>query len=339
MGQLASQNSKSRSLIGWGFYGTHTPSVIQRNLLEDPSWYTSYTPYQAEISQGRLEALLVYQTMVADLTGLPMSNASLLDEATAAAEALFLGYSITGKKKCFVHQGLFPQSVDVIRSTATFLGIEVIEGSSQTLLGLDPAELCAAVFQSPDKYGLLHSFQPSMEHLRGAGCLRVLGSDLLALCLANDAGSQGFNVCYGSSQRFGVPLGFGGPSAAFFAFERQLLRKVPGRVIGVSKDSHGAVAYRMALQTREQHIRREKATSNICTAQALLANIAAMYAVYHGPHGLRGIASRANEKAQRLAAELVRLGLKVKGYEQDFCHFFDTVCLEHTESHSIAAFL
>jgi len=318
LAQLAERNAPWRSFIGMGYHGTITPAVIQRNVLENPGWYTAYTPYQAEISQGRLEALLAFQQMVIDLTGLPVANASLLDEATAAAEAMRLARRAakSGASAYFVDAATHPQVIDVVRTHARWIGIDVVVGEAET--ALDAANVFGAHLQYPDTFGSIRDFAPLIDRLHAAGALAVLGTDPLALMLLRSPGALGADVAIGSAQRFGVPMGFGGPHAGYIATRDAFKRAMPGRIIGVSRDAAGRTAYRMALQTREQHIRREKATSNICTAQALLANIAAFYAIYHGPRGLERIARRANFMA-RLLASCVR--------NATHAAFFDTVCV------------
>ena len=322
---LAAQNQVWRSFIGMGYYDCITPPVIQRNILENPGWYTQYTPYQAEISQGRLEALLNYQTMVADLTGLPIANASLLDEATAAAEAMTMAHAVAPAGEAarifLVSDACHPQTIDVVRTRAEPLGIEVAVGD------VDSYDLARGVFgvlvQYPASDGAVADHRALIARAHGAGALVVMATDLLALALLVPPGELGADVAIGSAQRLGVPLGYGGPHAAFFATKEEWVRKMPGRLIGVSQDAHGHVALRMALQTREQHIRREKATSNICTAQVLLAVVASMYAVYHGPAGLRAIAARVAALTTVLARGLARLGITVK-----HASYFDTVRVE-----------
>lgn len=253
--------------------------------------YTPYTPYQGEISQGRLECLLYFQTMIAELTGLPFSNCSLLDEGTAAAEAMFMAYNIGNfkQKKFFISHNVFPQTIDVVRTRAKYMGIEIIIEDPQTFdFEQKGAELCGALFQNPDNYGLMTDFTETAQKLKKHKCTVILAQDLLALTLCKTPGEMGVDVAIGSAQRFGVPLGYGGPSAAFFATTDEHKRKIPGRIIGVSQDVHKNKVYRMAMQTREQHIRREKATSNICTSQALLANVSVLYGIYHGPKVLIG---------------------------------------------------
>ena len=302
--ELAAKNAHWRSFIGQGYYGCITPAVIQRNVIENPGWYTAYTPYQAEISQGRLEALLVFQQMVIDLTGLAVANASLLDEATAAAEAMTLMRRSTAHpaQAFFIDFACHPQVIAVVRTRARWLGIELIVGDARR--DLDPARVFGVHLQYPDTFGRVEDPRPVIERVHAAQGLVSLGCDLLALMLVESPGALGADVALGSSQRFGVPPGFGGPHAAFMATRDEFKRAMPGRIIGVSRDAAGRTAYRMALQTREQHIRREKATSNICTAQALLANVAAFYAVWHGPEGLARIARRVNLLARLLAASV-----------------------------------
>ncbi|WP_225027641.1 aminomethyl-transferring glycine dehydrogenase [Xinfangfangia pollutisoli] len=322
MEEVAKKNRVMTSLIGQGYYGTVTPPAIQRNILENPAWYTAYTPYQPEIAQGRLEALLNYQTMVCDLTGLDVANASLLDEATAAAEAMAMAQRVAKSKAraFFVDRFCHPQTIAVIRTRALPLGIEIIEDRIEAL---DPAQVFGAIFQYPGSYGHVRDFTAEIAALHGAGAVAVMATDLLALCLLKEPGAMGADIAVGSSQRFGVPLGYGGPHAAFMAVKDAHKRQMPGRIVGVSVDADGNKAYRLALQTREQHIRREKATSNVCTAQALLAVMASMYAVFHGPKGLRAIAERVHFLTQRLARALKAAGAKVAPKA-----FFDTITVE-----------
>ncbi len=319
----AAKNRVLVSLIGQGYYGTVTPPVIQRNILENPAWYTAYTPYQPEISQGRLEALLNFQTMVCDLTGLDVANASLLDEATAAAEAMALCQRAAKSKAkgFFVDAGCHPQTIAVIRTRAEPYGWEVTVGDP--FADLDPAGVFGAIFQYPGTLGHCHDFREPIAALHGAGALACVAADPLALTLLTPPGEMGADVAVGSTQRFGVPLGYGGPHAAYMAVRDPLKRSMPGRIVGVSIDARGNRAYRLSLQTREQHIRREKATSNVCTAQALLAVMASMYAVFHGPEGLRAIAQRIHRKTVRLAKGLESLGFKVEPER-----FFDTITVE-----------
>ncbi|MGF1651032.1 MAG: aminomethyl-transferring glycine dehydrogenase [Hyphomicrobiaceae bacterium] len=323
MREVASKNKVLVSLIGQGYHGTVTPPVIQRNILENPSWYTSYTPYQPEISQGRLEALLNYQTMVSDLTGLEVANASLLDEATAAAEAMTMAQRVAKSKASafFVDHHCHPQTLAVIETRAEPLGIEIIVGDP--VRDLDPARVFGAIFQYPGTYGDVHDFTDAIAALHAHSALGVVAADPLALALLKSPGEMGADIAIGSTQRFGVPLGGGGPHAAYMACRDAYKRAMPGRLVGVSIDARGNRAYRLALQTREQHIRREKATSNVCTAQALLAVMASMYAVFHGPKGLKAIAQAVHRKAVRLADGLVRLG-----FEIDQAVFFDTITVE-----------
>jgi glycine cleavage system pyridoxal-binding protein P len=300
---VAAKNVLKKSLIGQGYYGTLTPPVILRNLFENPGWYTAYTPYQAEIAQGRLEALLNYQQMVVDLTGLEIANASLLDEATAAAEAMTMARRISKSKgnAFFVDEAAFPQTIDVIRTRAGFFGFDLVYGKPEDA---HRHELFGALFQYPNARGEIADLTTAIAEVKNKGGVVAVASDLMALVLLKSPGEMGADIALGSSQRFGVPMGFGGPHAAFFATREAHVRSMPGRIIGVSKDARGKTAYRMALQTREQHIRREKANSNICTSQVLLANIAGMYAVWHGPKGLRAIASRIHRLAALLAGAL-----------------------------------
>lgn len=323
---VAAKNRVFRSYIGMGYSGTHTPPTILRNMLENPGWYTAYTPYQAEISQGRLEMLLNFQQAIMDLTAMPVCNASLLDEATAAAEAMTLAQrSIkggAGKSKgntLYVAQDVHPQTIDVIRTRAEYFGFEIVTGPADAEL---PEGTFAALVQTPGTYGDLHDLSPIAERVHASGGLLIAATDLLASALVKPVGEMGADIVIGSAQRFGVPMGFGGPHAAFLACRSDFQRSMPGRVIGVSKDVKGRPALRMAMQTREQHIRREKATSNICTAQALLANMAAAYAVYHGPEGIRTIAERTHRLTGILAAALGNAGLNVSR------RFFDTVTFD-----------
>jgi glycine dehydrogenase len=322
MREIAAKNRVMVSLIGQGYYGTVTPPAIQRNILENPAWYTAYTPYQPEIAQGRLEALLNYQTMVADLTGLPVANASLLDEATAAAEAMTMAERVAKSKAkgFFVDAGCHPQTIEVIRTRARPLGIEVIVGEPETM---DPAQVFGAIFQYPGTYGHVRDFSAQIAALHAARGVAVVATDLLALTMLKEPGAMGADIAVGSSQRFGVPMGYGGPHAAFMACRDDYKRAMPGRIVGVSVDARGNKAYRLSLQTREQHIRREKATSNVCTAQALLAVMASFYAVFHGPKGLRAIAERVHFLTCRLAK-----ALKVAGARVEPGAFFDTITVE-----------
>jgi len=318
----AAKNRVLTSLIGQGYHGTVTPPAIQRNILENPAWYTAYTPYQPEISQGRLEALLNFQTMVSDLTGLEIANASLLDEATAAAEAMTMAQRVAKSKAkgFFIDENCHPQNIAVMRTRAEPLGIEITVGDPADL---DAAAVFGAIFQYPGTYGQCTDFTPHIAALHAAGAVGIVIADPLALTLLKEPGAMGADIAVGSTQRFGVPVGFGGPHAAYMATHEAHKRALPGRLVGVSVDSHGHRAYRLALQTREQHIRREKATSNVCTAQALLAVMASMYAVFHGPEGLKAIAQRIHRKTVRLAKGLEALGLKVAP-----AAFFDTITVD-----------
>ena len=303
--RLAQTNECWRSFIGGGYYGCVTPPVILRNLLENPGWYTPYTPYQAEVAQGRLESLLNFQTVVQDLTGMQVANASLLDEGTAAAEAMTLLHRVQARSRpnanrFVVGQSCFPQTIAIIQGRAAPLNITVDIVDDASLAERDWVDVFGVLLQTPDVYGCLHDLSTLTAQAHASGTLVAVATDLLALTLVTPPGEWGADVVVGNAQRFGVPMGYGGPHAAFFATRESYVRQMPGRVIGVSVDSNGRQAYRMALQTREQHIRRERATSNICTAQALLANMAAMYAVYHGPHGLKDIASRIHGYARLL---------------------------------------
>jgi len=322
MRQVGARNAVMTSLIGQGYYGTITPPAIQRNILENPAWYTAYTPYQPEIAQGRLEALLNYQTMVADLTGLPVANASLLDESTACAEAMVMAQRVAKSKArgFFVDENCHPQNIEVIKTRAAPLGIEVIVGAPEAL---EPEVVFGAIFQYPGTFGHVRDFTDPIAALHEAKAIGIMATDLLALCMLKEPGAMGADIAVGSSQRFGVPLGYGGPHAAFMACRDAHKRSMPGRIVGVSIDSRGNKAYRLALQTREQHIRREKATSNVCTAQALLAVMASMYAVFHGPQGLRAIAERVHFMTERLYRALRAAGAKVETKA-----FFDTITID-----------
>jgi glycine dehydrogenase len=318
---IAGKNRVNKSMIGMGYSDTLTPKVIVRNVLENPGWYTAYTPYQAEIAQGRLEALLNYQQMVTDLTGLELANASLLDEATAAAEAMTMARRVSKSKsnRFFVDAACFPQTIDVIRTRAGYFGFELVFGAPQDAV---PQELFGAIFQYPNDKGEISDLSGPVAAVKSRGGVVAVASDLMALVLLKSPGALGADIAFGSAQRFGVPMGFGGPHAAFFATRDEHKRSVAGRIIGVSVDARGNTALRMALQTREQHIRREKANSNICTSQVLLANIAGMYAVYHGPQGLRTIAERIHRLTAILAEGLRRAGIEVLSK-----NFFDTLQL------------
>ncbi|KQW22430.1 glycine dehydrogenase [Afipia sp. Root123D2] len=323
MGELASQNRIFTSLIGQGYSGTILPAVIQRNILENPAWYTAYTPYQPEISQGRLEALFNFQTMICDLTGLDVANASLLDEATAAAEAMALAEraSSVKTKAFFVDHEVHPQTLAVLKTRAEPLGWALVVGDPAR--DLEKADVFGALFQYPGTHGSLRDPRAAIAALHAKGGLAVIAADILALALVASPGELGADIAIGSTQRFGVPMGYGGPHAAYMAVKDALKRSLPGRLVGLSVDSRGAPAYRLALQTREQHIRREKATSNICTAQVLLAVIASMYAVYHGPEGLAHIARTVHRRAAVLAQ-----GLRKLGFAPTSDTFFDTVTVK-----------
>lgn len=322
---LAAKNKVYKTYIGLGYYNTIVPPVIQRNILENPGWYTAYTPYQAEIAQGRLEALLNFQTMIMDLTGMEIANASLLDEATAAAEAMAMLFSNrsreavkTGATKFFVSDECYPQTIDLLKTRSTPLGIELVIGNFQTI-ALD-SSVYGALLQYPTVDGKVHQYADFVKKAKANGTAVAVAADVLSLVLLTPPGEWGADVVLGNTQRFGVPMGYGGPHAAFFACREEYKRILPGRIIGVSVDAQGNPALRMALQTREQHIRRDKATSNICTAQALLAIMASMYAVYHGPDGLKGIATQVHLSAVTLATELEKLGYTIeKGT------YFDTI--------------
>jgi glycine dehydrogenase len=334
---IAAKNKLYKSYIGLGYYDTILPPVIQRNVLENPGWYTAYTPYQAEIAQGRLEALLNFQTMVMDLTGMEIANASLLDEATAAAEAMTMLHGLRtrdaaaqGKNSFFVSHECFPQTIELLKTRARPLGIELVIGDFKTVTLND--KLYGALLQYPASNGVVHDYADFVSRAKQHGMTIAVAADILSLVLLTPPGEWGADIVLGSTQRFGVPMGYGGPHAAFFACRDAYKRSMPGRIIGVSVDSDGNPALRMALQTREQHIRREKATSNICTAQALLAIMAGMYAVYHGADGLRGIARQVHLSAVALADELKKLG-----YQVAFDTFFDTLKLVHTDNAKIRA--
>ncbi len=329
---LGNKNKIYKTYIGMGYYNTITPGVIQRNILENPGWYTAYTPYQAEISQGRLEALLNFQTVISDLTGMELANASLLDEATAAAEAMIMLFNSRSRQaqknnvnKFFISERTFPQTIDVLKNRAEPLGIDLEIGSCKEA-SFDQSYF-GALIQYPDERGSVHNYKPFVEKVKAADMKLVVAADLLSLTMLTPPGEWGADVVIGSSQRFGVPMGYGGPHAGFFATTEEFKRQIPGRIIGVSVDRNGAPALRMALQTREQHIKRERATSNICTAQALLAVMAGMYAVYHGPKGLKKIARHINILTGVLSQEIGKYG-----YKQVNTHFFDTLQVQLPEN-------
>lgn len=335
--EISLHNKLYKTYIGQGYYNTHTPNVILRNLFENPGWYTSYTPYQAEISQGRLESLLNFQTLVSDMTALPLANASLLDEGTAAAEAMSMFFSLLNRNhdkldrpKFFVDEETFPQTKDIVVTRATPLGIEVVFGDHNTI-DIDESYFGALV-QYPNDKGTVVDYRNFIKKVHDAGAYVAMATDLLALTLLTPPGELGADVALGCAQRFGVPLGYGGPHAAFLSAKDDFKRQMPGRIIGVSVDAQGNRALRMALQTREQHIKRERATSNICTAQALLANMAAMYAVYHGPDGLKNIAKRISVLTSTIAQEIKSIGFEIVGED-----FFDTVVVKVPQGDVIKA--
>ncbi|RZK89504.1 MAG: glycine dehydrogenase (aminomethyl-transferring), partial [Pedobacter sp.] len=319
--QTSLLNKVFKSFIGQGYYDTITPGVILRNVFENPGWYTQYTPYQAEIAQGRLQALLNFQTMVIDLTGMEIANASLLDEGTAAAEAMFMQYSTRknqAAKKYFVSELVFPQTIDILKTRANPYGIELVIGSHLDFVATE--DFFGAIVQYPAGNGEVFDYKNFASELHNQNIKLTVAADILSLTLLTPPGEWGADIVVGTTQRFGIPMGFGGPHAAFFATKDEYKRSIPGRIIGVTIDSHGDYALRMALQTREQHIRRDKATSNICTAQALLAIMAGFYAAYHGPKGLKAIAERTHGLAVSLASTLKSLG-----YEQLNSAYFDTI--------------
>ena len=330
--QTAAKNKVYRSYIGQGYYGTITPSVLLRNIFQNPGWYTQYTPYQAEIAQGRLEALLNFQTMVSDFTGLPIANASLLDEATAAAESMAMFQGIRNKKrknnpatKFFVDDSVYAQTLDVLITRAAPIGIEIVQGDYKSVnLG---EEYIGALIQYPNSNGSVEDYTAFVSSCKKEGLLVCVAADLMSLALLQEPGAWGVDVVVGNTQRFGVPMGYGGPHAAYFATREDYKRQIPGRIIGLSEDSQNNPALRMALQTREQHIKRDKATSNICTAQALLAIMAGMYGVYHGPAGIRHIANTMHLKAAKLSAELTAMGCTLSN-----AHYFDTLAIEADEA-------
>jgi glycine dehydrogenase len=325
---LGAKNKLFKTYIGLGYYNTIVPGVIQRNILENPGWYTAYTPYQAEISQGRLEALLIFQTMIADLTGLPIANASLLDEGTAAAEAMIMAFNSrsreavkSGANKFFVSKNLFPHSIEVLKTRSKPLNIKLIIGDHESFEFTK--DVFGAIVQYPDQHGEIYDYSKFTEKAHSIGAMVAVAADLLSLSLLTPPGEWGADIVLGSSQRFGTPMGFGGPHAAFFSTKEEFKRNIPGRIIGVSVDANGQPALRMALQTREQHIKRERATSNICTAQALLAIMAGIYGAYHGPNGIKSIAEQIHKLTANLAEQLEKLGLKrINKF------FFDTLTFE-----------
>ena len=322
---LASKNQIKTSLIGMGYYNCHTPPVIQRNILENPAWYTAYTPYQPEISQGRLEAILNFQTMVMDLTGMDIANGSLLDEATAAAEGMALAHRMHKPKgnRFIVDPDTHPQTIAILKTRAKPLGIIIdVQPIGDTI----PDDCFGGLLSYPGSCGAIRDLSGAIATIHDGGGLAVVCADLLALALLTPPGEMGADIVVGSTQRFGVPFGFGGPHAAYFACSQPLQRSIPGRLVGVSRDARGRPAYRLALQTREQHIRREKATSNICTAQALLAIMAGFYAIWHGPEGLQNIAAHSNRQARRFAAAMLKAGRSLRHQA-----FFDTVVIEAAE--------
>ncbi|MEO6572741.1 MAG: glycine dehydrogenase, partial [Polyangiaceae bacterium] len=326
---LGGKNQVFRSFIGMGYSDCITPPVILRNIVQNPGWYTQYTPYQAEIAQGRLEALLNFQTMVSDLTGLEVANASLLDEGTAAAEAMHLAYAFKGSDAAnvfFVSAACHPQTIDVVQTRAEAIGIDVVVGSHETVdFAALKSKIFGALVQYPTTDGAVLDYRAFGKSVHDAGGLFIVAADILSLAVLTPPGEFGADVAVGNTQRFGVPLGYGGPHAAYFATKTDYVRKLPGRIIGVSEDAAGKPALRMALQTREQHIRREKATSNICTAQALLAVVASMYAVYHGPRGIKGIAGLVHDLTSLLATGLKELKIELKN-----ASWFDTLAVKGT---------
>lgn len=327
--ELGKLNTPVKSYIGMGYHNAVVPPVILRNIMESPAWYTPYTPYQPEIAQGRLESLVNYQTMIMSLTAMDIANASLLDEATAAAEGMVMAFMAASQKKriFLVDSGVSPQTLAVLRTRAKGFGIHLVIGDVFSSLKDEAisSDFCGVLVQYPDVNGDIKDFGSIAETVHGAGALLVCASDLLALTMLKPPGEWGADIVLGNSARFGVPAGYGGPHGAFFACTDKLKRKMPGRLIGRSKDAQGNPAYRLALQTREQHIRREKATSNICTSQALLANMAAMYAVYHGPVGLKRIAEKVNALTQILKSLVEK-----HGYKATNANFFDTLTFDVT---------
>ena len=329
---IAARNTLLKSFIGQGYHATHTPAVIKRNILENPAWYTAYTPYQAEISQGRMEAIVNFQTMVCDLTGMPIANASLLDEATAAAEAMTLAHRVSKSQESMflVDQRCHPQTLEVLATRAEPLGIDLVIGDVSDLVSEGDCFGVLVQYQTTD--GDVPDWRDLAERVHAKGAVVCVATDPLALTLLTPPGEWGGDIVIGSTQRFGLPMGCGGPHAAFLACRDDFKRSLPGRLVGVSVDAAGKPAYRLALQTREQHIRREKATSNICTAQVLPAVVASMYAVYHGPDGLRRIAQRIADLTAVLATGLDRLGITVRNRQA-----FDTLCLDTGSQTAIVA--
>ncbi|KAK8751722.1 hypothetical protein OTU49_009954, partial [Cherax quadricarinatus] len=322
--EISEKNEIWRSYIGMGYHNCRVPHAILRNIFENPGWTTQYTPYQPEVAQGRLESLLNYQTLVIDLTGLPVANASLLDEGTAAAEAMAVAFRQNKRRKVYLSDRLHPQTLAVVQTRAIPLGLEVLIGDVFDI-DFSNRDACAVLIQYPDTEGMIKDFTHVIENAQTNGTMVVCATDLLALTILRPPGELGVDIAVGTSQRLGVPLGYGGPHAGFFACKTPLVRLMPGRMIGVTRDANGKEAYRLALQTREQHIRRDKATSNICTAQALLANMSAMYGVYHGAEGLKNIANRIHNAAIILARGLADSGHII---ENEF--FFDTIKVNAT---------
>jgi glycine dehydrogenase len=331
MRQLSDNNIINKSFIGQGYYGTNTPSVIRRNVLENPRWYTPYTPYQAEIAQGRLESLLNFQTAIMEITEMDVSNASLLDEATAAAEAVQMSYNFhNGKRnKYFVSNSLFPQTIEVIKTKCHAIGIELEIGDTTSFNFENAKQYSGMIVQTPDNFGSVHDYTDLGVKIKESGMIFTIVSDILGNCIMKTPGAQGADIACGSAQRMGIPMAYGGPHPGYFASCDKLKRKLPGRIIGISKDAHGNQAFRMALQTREQHIRRDKATSNICTAQALLANMASFYMQWHGQYGLKKMATKARFMSQIFMQELDKIGIN---FQTDKNNYFDTVCINVKES-------
>lgn len=329
--EVARKNKIFRNYIGCGYNPVIVPSVVLRNILENPAWYTSYTPYQAEISQGRLQSLLNYQTLITELTGLPFTNASLLDEATSAAEAMYMAYNLhNGRRKdFFLSSNLFPFIKDVIKSRAHYIGINIIEGDYKDENLLNNPNLFGAIVQNPDNHGRVVDYSEFTQKMKKNEVVTIMAADIASLLLIKSPGEMGFDIAVGSAQRFGVPMMNGGPHAGFLATRDEYKRKIPGRVVGISKDSNDNPALRLAMQTREQHIRRDKATSNICTAQALLANMSAFYAIFHGKQGLIEISQRYHLYATFLHKQLISLGYSLVNNEKEI---FDTVTVNISKS-------